>query len=90
MRPRTCRRRTIGEKYDVVIEHESVACGRLDANVISLSEELTGETRRPLIVLLVAVAFVLLIASANLANLPEGINRRVRCELPHCLLKEKI
>ena len=42
---------------------------RLDANVISLSEELTGETRRPLIVLLVAVAFVLLIASANLANL---------------------
>src|SRR5438132_679493 len=43
--------------------------GRLGANVISLSEELTGETRRPLIVLLVAVAFVLLIASANLANL---------------------
>ena len=42
---------------------------RIGANVISLSEELTGETRRPLIVLLVAVAFVLLIASANLANL---------------------
>ncbi|HWN99788.1 MAG TPA: ABC transporter permease [Blastocatellia bacterium] len=43
--------------------------GRLGANVITLSEELSGETRRPLIVLLVAVAFVLLIASANLANL---------------------
>ena len=42
---------------------------RLGANVISLREELSGETRQPLIVLLVAVAFVLLIASANLANL---------------------
>ena len=43
--------------------------GKLDAYVVSLSEELSGETRQPLIVLLVAVAFVLLIASANLANL---------------------
>jgi putative ABC transport system permease protein len=43
--------------------------GQLGAYVVSLSEELSGETRKPLIVLLVAVAFVLLIASANLANL---------------------
>jgi predicted permease len=41
----------------------------LGANVFSMREELSGKTRRPLIVLLVAVAFVLLIASANLANL---------------------
>lgn len=42
---------------------------KLDANVLSMREELSGKTRRPLIVLLIAVAFVLLIASANLANL---------------------
>src|ERR1700691_3220674 len=30
---RTRRRRTIGEKDDVVVEHEAVAGGRLDANV---------------------------------------------------------
>lgn len=43
--------------------------GNLGAYVVPLSQEITGETRRPLVLLLVAVAFVLLIACANLASL---------------------
>jgi putative ABC transport system permease protein len=46
-----------------------VEAGRLGAYVVPLHEEIVGETKRPLIVLLIAVALVLLIASANLANL---------------------
>src|SRR5262249_21178839 len=42
---------------------------RIGARVISLGDELIGETRGPLIVLLVAVGFVLLIACANIASL---------------------
>jgi putative ABC transport system permease protein len=43
--------------------------GKLGAVVVPLHEQVAGESRGPLVMLLVAVAFVLLIACANIAGL---------------------
>ncbi|HEV7797281.1 MAG TPA: ABC transporter permease [Pyrinomonadaceae bacterium] len=58
--------RTIHQR--IAQDHPDTA-GRLSGYALPLRDQLAGDMRRPLLVLLVAVGFVLLIACANIANL---------------------
>ncbi len=53
----------------IVHDHPDDVSASLQAGVVPLREQVTGTSRRPLIMLLVAVGFVLMIACANIANL---------------------
>jgi putative ABC transport system permease protein len=57
-----------GIQEQIAREHPDSAA-RIAAFIIPLREQFAGDLRRPLLVLLVAVGFVLLIACANIANL---------------------